>query len=585
MAMKKIFKTVPIFFYLCVFCSFATQAQASDWCVRRQSSASACEIMRDSAGTVTVNVSAGIQVLIHPEGESDQIEVIKDSEIIASIRSGFVDAPVESAPVKLEEPKVIEGILALRPDGIFEIGKGAGTVFYVPLTYGLILVPHQKGLTSLWLRGAADPVSFVRIQADYQEKTAKLSEYLNLPKPSADDLSNLYLEEEYLSLRSEAPQASCCCGGTGKKTLALMVPGVPGNSQYLKDIVAALPENQTECVEFKYMDYGLGSCLDELKRQLQRMYAMEFNGGQNNWCGIKVPAHSLGGVIAAKAASSMAGDLLNGKPGADIHSIASPLDGVGQASGIIGALWDSTYILPVGWIVDAAMDCALREGGAGGHSFPPLGATTSFTPHTSEPTATFPTATQIAAPHGSNPPVHHPGTDHDSVVPAALDVILDGLSCCKNGRVDDGVGEDCDPPGTGCTEPTTGKNGICTDTCKCKSYTCGNGVIEPGEVCDGSPVGCPNPGSMACASDCNCIPIPTPSPTPTQPPPTCNGKVVPGPIQCTVPGSQCLGMTPSGSGTCTDECKCVDNCDGADCQQQQSHSGQNPANAQRALEI
>jgi len=102
---------------------------------------------------------------------------------------------------------------------------------------------------------------------------------------------------------------------------------------------------------------------------------------------------------------------------------------------------------------------------------------------------------------------------------------------CGNGTID--PGEDCDPPGSPCNDG----DGVCSDDCTCKVPLCGNGTIDPGEQCD--PPGSACADGVTCAPDCTC------------PAPLCgNGVVDPG-EECDPPGSPCPSGVP-----CSANCSC-----------------------------
>jgi hypothetical protein len=113
------------------------------------------------------------------------------------------------------------------------------------------------------------------------------------------------------------------------------------------------------------------------------------------------------------------------------------------------------------------------------------------------------------------------------------------------------AGEECDPPGSHCSEGR-----ICGSDCRCPAPVCGNGLLDPGETCDGaSNAACPG----QCKPDCQC--------------PVCGDGIVNQPLEnCDPPGTFC-----SAGRLCDLDCTCpvpacgngildppLEKCDGTD---------------------
>jgi len=163
------------------------------------------------------------------------------------------------------------------------------------------------------------------------------------------------------------------------------------------------------------------------------------------------------------------------------------------------------------------------------------------------------------------------------------------LPTCGNNTID--PGEQCDPPGSGCSSPAGAF--ICDGSCQCVPNvsttttttettttttlpTCGNNVLDPGEQCDPPGSGCSSPaGAFICDGSCQCVPnvttttsttettstestsTSTTETTTTTTLPTCgNNSIDPG-EQCDPPGSGC--SSPAGAFICDGTCQCVPN--------------------------
>ena len=504
--------------------------------------------MKETDSSVLFNLPNAFKVKISPNGEPETVEISRNNIRINKFTAGLVDVPLNATRSTLKEPIIIPGILTIGVDGVVEIKTSPNPSFYFPIGGGILLVDTNI----VWLRGNIQPIAFAELPVNKQDTIRMLTDYLKQPPPTGKNLSNYYPEEFGLQRDSDT---SCCCNGTGQLTLAMVSPKFDGDSQYIKDIIAEFSEEEKKCIKFQYVDHTVG-CLEKLAKELSTEYNNQFNNAHNNYCGhIKVIGHSAGGVIAAKAANSM--------DEADIYSIASPLNGVGEAHGILGFLWDESYFVGLGYAADGLLNliggCLMTEVGHGGQNFPPLIAS-NFTAHASNSTYTFPISSQTAGPQGSSDPVYHPGTDHDSVLPAALHDILKGTSCCGNFRID--PEEECDPPKRQCVTNPDGKPGRCTDKCRCKPL-CGNKKIDPGEQCDTTSQNCPLPNQSRCKADCTCLSLVAASPVvPMAISDECGENADP---ECKHPNDQCKKV-PSGSGTCNAECKCIDNCVAGNCQ-------------------
>lgn len=66
---------------------------------------------------------------------------------------------------------------------------------------------------------------------------------------------------------------------------------------------------------------------------------------------------------------------------------------------------------------------------------------------------------------------------------------------CGDGTIQ--RGEDCDPPGSGCSDGRT-----CNPDCTCPEPFCGDEIVDPGEQCD--PPGSLCTTGIPCSDDCTC---------------------------------------------------------------------------------
>lgn len=85
----------------------------------------------------------------------------------------------------------------------------------------------------------------------------------------------------------------------------------------------------------------------------------------------------------------------------------------------------------------------------------------------------------------------------------------DPCTCCGDGTVQVGSGEECDPPVTGFCGASAGGL-ICNNNCICVNVptggpSCGNGALDAGESCD---IGFPCPAGEYCNITCECKEIP-----------------------------------------------------------------------------
>jgi len=279
------------------------------------------------------------------------------------------------------------------------------------------------------------------------------------------------------TLNGSMATRGCCCGGTGKKTLYLVIPGTPGTGEDIDKIIDEIPDNEKECVEIINWSYDDEMCPKDLAEKFKRDY--RFYSRSGIWCKIVVVAHSQGGIIAGYAAGGLPGS-------SETHTLASPLNGVSIMGTMdMNTMWRLGYFFPPGasFIGDAMTSCMAKEVVNGNHTFATIGSGSSFTTHTSEPSNTFPLATQQAGPAGSTSQ-HHPGTTHESIIKQGFTELISREKCdCGNNVVD--TGEQCDPPGSECTNNVNQKK-TCNSECQCPTL-CGNGVLDPGESCDVPP--------------------------------------------------------------------------------------------------